>query len=471
MKLYNTLTRRKEDFEPITPGIVNMYVCGPTVYDYIHIGNARPFVIFDTVRRYLEYKGFKVNFVRNFTDVDDKIIKRGNDIGEDAKSVADRFIREFYVDAQGLCLAPAMVSPRVTEEMPEIIDMIGTLIEKGFAYEINGTVYFDTAKFPEYGKLSGKKIDELLSGARVAVEEQKRLPTDFVLWKPAKEGEPAWSSPWGMGRPGWHIECSVMAKKYLGDTLDIHAGGEDLIFPHHENEIAQSECANGKIFAKYWLHNGMILINEKKMAKSEGNFFTVREIAEKYHYDVIRFFILSGNYRMPLNFSADQLNAAAIGLKRVRVAVAELTLIAENSAQKPLTQNEKMLADKADDIRRAFESAMDDDFSTANAITAILDYTAFVNANVITKRPQSPALAALLLQGLKSLSDVLGIKASVEPDDETLQGIMDIVKKREAAREAKDYAESDLLREKLIERGCIVKDTREGMKWLFTGRL
>ncbi|MDR2903054.1 MAG: cysteine--tRNA ligase, partial [Clostridiales bacterium] len=318
MKIYNTLTNQKEELIPLEPNKVKMYVCGPTVYNYIHIGNARPFVVFDAARRFLEYKGYDVTFVQNFTDVDDKIIKRANEENSDMQTVSNRYIDEFFKDADGLNVERASHYPRVTEEMDNIIRMIEALIEKGAAYEVSGTVYFETEKFEGYGKLSGKNIEDLEAGARIAVEEQKKSPMDFVLWKPAKPGEPKWQSPWGEGRPGWHIECSVMAKKYLGDTIDIHAGGEDLIFPHHENEIAQSESANGTPFAKYWLHNGMINVDNKKMSKSKGNFFTVRDIIEKYHYDVIRFFILSGHYRMPLNFSDELLKSAESALTRIR---------------------------------------------------------------------------------------------------------------------------------------------------------
>ena len=340
MKLYNTLTRKKEEFVPLEEGKVKMYVCGPTVYDYIHIGNARPYVIFDTIRRYMEYKGYEVKYVQNFTDVDDKIINKAIKEGVESTVISERYIAEAKKDAEGLNVEPATYNPKVTEEMPEIIEMIKTLIEKGHAYEVNGSVFYDTKSFPDYGKLSGKNIDDLEAGARIEVDTTKKSPMDFVLWKPKKPGEPAWQSPWGEGRPGWHIECSVMAKKYLGDTIDIHAGGEDLIFPHHENEIAQSEAANGVQFAKYWLHNGFINVDNKKISKSLGNFFTLRDIVETIPYDVVRFFILNGHYRSPINFSRELMEAAGNGLDRIKNSYKSL-LFLEKNAQGEMTEEKK----------------------------------------------------------------------------------------------------------------------------------
>ena len=344
MKIYNTLTRKKEEFVPINPGEVRMYVCGPTVYNYIHIGNARPYIIFDTVRRYFEYKGYKVNYVQNFTDVDDKIIKKANEENKTTTEIVEKYIAETLKDADGLNIKRATVHPRVTEEMSEIIALIEILIEKGFAYEINGTVYFNTQAYKAYGKLSKKNQDELEAGARIEVDEDKKHPMDFVLWKPKKEGEPYWESPWGQGRPGWHIECSAMAKKYLGDTIDIHAGGEDLIFPHHENEIAQSEAATGKNFAKYWMHNGFINVDNKKMSKSKGNFFTLREVAQEFPYEVIRFFMLSAHYRSPINFSRELMQSAQSGLERIKNAIINLDHLINHAKEEKMTEKEIILS-------------------------------------------------------------------------------------------------------------------------------
>jgi cysteinyl-tRNA synthetase len=469
MRLFNTLNRRKEDFLPLEDGRVRMYVCGPTVYDFIHIGNARPFVIFDTVRRYLEYKGFHVTFVQNFTDIDDKIIKRGAEEGISADEVANKYIAEFYEDADGLNILRASANPRVTAEMPAIIEMIGTLVDKGFAYTGRAGVYFETAKLPGYGKLSGKDPGDLLAGARVAVEDEKRGPADFVLWKPAKPGEPGWDSPWGRGRPGWHIECSVMAKKYLGDSIDIHAGGEDLIFPHHENEIAQSESANGCVFARYWLHNGMITIGGGKMSKSENNFLTVREIAGKYHYDTIRFFILSGHYRMPLSFGEEPLRAAASALVRIRSCAAELAFIADSSAPGEMTPDEARLAERADEFRRAFEDSMDDDFNTANAVTAVFELVSFANANCVRRRGASAAFARALSGMIAGLCGVLGIRETAALDERREKRVKEMLDARARARAASDWALSDGIRDELTEMGVMIKDTRDGVRWAYTG--
>ncbi|MDE6181970.1 MAG: cysteine--tRNA ligase, partial [Eubacteriales bacterium] len=381
MKVYNTLTRQKEEFIPIEKNKVKMYVCGPTVYDFIHIGNARPYVVFDTVRRYLEYKGYDVTYVQNFTDVDDKIINRANAEGVSMEEISNRYIDEALKDAKLLNVKQSTYNPRVTEEIKEIIEMIEILIENKNAYEKDGTVFFDTNSFKEYGKLSGKKLDELEIGARIKLDEAKKNPTDFVLWKPKKEGEPAWKSPWGEGRPGWHIECSVMAKKYLGEEIDIHAGGEDLVFPHHENEIAQSECCNKKTFAKYWLHNGFINVDNEKMSKSKGNFFTIRDITEKIPYDVVRFFILSGHYRNPINFSQELMEASSNALDRIKNCVKKVNYIIENT-QGQLTEEEKNILNNANEFKPQFEKAMYDDFNTADAITAIFEIVKFANINI-----------------------------------------------------------------------------------------
>lgn len=470
MKLYNTLTRQKEEFVPLEEGKVKMYVCGPTVYNYIHIGNARPYVVFDTIRRYMEYKGYEVNYVQNFTDVDDKIIKRANEENTTMQVISDRYIEEALKDAKGLNIKVATHHPRVTQEMPEIIEMIKTLIEKGFAYEAEGTVYYDTKKFEEYGKLSKKNIDELQAGAseRVDVDNNKKSPMDFVLWKPAKPNEPKWESPWGEGRPGWHIECSVMAKKYLGDTIDIHAGGEDLIFPHHENEIAQSEAANGKPFAKYWMHNGFINVDNKKMSKSLGNFFTLREIASEFPYEVIRFFILNGQYRTPINFSRELVKAAQNGLERIKNCISNLKYILENLEQKGLSEEEKALIPELENFKTDFEKAMDDDFNTADAITAIYELVKFANINV--NENSSKEFAELVDNQLETLTDILGLisneEGSVLIDEAEIEAL---IQKRQDAKKAKDFALADKIREDLKEKGIILEDTRQGVRWTYKG--
>ena len=466
MKVYNTLTRQKEEFVPLEPGKVKMYVCGPTVYDYIHIGNARPYVIFDTIRRYMEYKGYEVNYVQNFTDVDDKIIKKANAEGVDSKVISERYIEEAKKDAEGLNVEPATKNPKVTEEMDEIIEMIKTLIEKGYAYEVNGSVFYDTKSFADYGKLSGKNIDDLEAGARIAVDESKKNPMDFVLWKPKKEGEPYWESPWGQGRPGWHIECSVMAKKYLGDTIDIHAGGEDLIFPHHENEIAQSEAANGKPFAKYWLHNGFINVDNKKMSKSLGNFFTLREIVEHIPYDVVRFFILSGHYRSPINFSRELMEAAGAGLDRIKNAYKSL-LFMESKAQGTMTEDEKKLNEEADKFRVEFERAMDDDFNTADAVTAIFEIAKFANVNV--NENSSKEFVTAIREKMLMLCNILGIKPQDEAKAEQISAdeVEALIAERTAAKKAKDFARADAIRDELSSKGVVIEDTRAGVRWSY----
>lgn len=460
MKILNTLTRRKEEFVPINEGKVGIYVCGPTVYDYIHIGNARPMIVFDTLRRYLEYKGYDVNYVSNFTDVDDKIIKRANEEGVDASVISERYIAEVKKDMAALNVREATTHPKATEEIPDMIEMVKTLIEKGYAYEVNGTVYFRTRKFKDYGKLSKKNIDDLRSGNRdllVSGVDEKEDPLDFVLWKPKKEGEPSWPSPWGDGRPGWHLECSVMSKKYIGDVIDIHAGGEDLVFPHHENEIAQSEAANGTEFARYWMHNGFLKINNEKMSKSLGNFFTVREIAEKYPLQVIRFFMLSAHYRSPLNFSADLVEASKNGLERILTAVDRLKSISGTEGEV-----DKAVADEMDAFVKKYEAAMDDDLNTADAISVIFELVKYANVNVTEE--STKATVELVLNTVTKLCDILGIitekkKEILDTDIEAL------IEERQAARKAKNFARADEIRDQLSDMGIILEDTREGVKW------
>ncbi len=463
MRLYNTLTRKKEEFVPLEENKVKMYVCGPTVYDYIHIGNARPYVIFDTIRRYLEYKGYDVNYVQNFTDVDDKIIKRSIEENVSAKEISDRYVKEAIKDAEGLNVEPATKNPRVTEEMPHIIEMIKTLIEKGFAYAVNGTVYFDTKSFDGYGKLSGKNIDELEAGARIEVDKEKKNPMDFVLWKPFKPGEPKWASPWGEGRPGWHIECSVMAKIYLGDTIDIHAGGEDLIFPHHENEIAQSEAANGKQFSKYWLHNGFINVDNEKMSKSKGNFFTLREIAKEIPYDVIRFFILNGHYRSPINFSRELMEAAGNGLDRIKNCVKDINFIMLNGKAGALTAKEEKLIKECVKFKNRFEESMDDDFNTADAVSAIFEFVKFANVNVRTESTKK--FAEIILSKIIELCGILGIEPLKEETDLDTGKIENLIEKRQLAKKDKNWAEADRIRDELSSMGILIEDTRAGVRW------
>ena len=460
MKILNTLTRRKEEFVPINEGKVGIYVCGPTVYDYIHIGNARPMIVFDTLRRYLEYKGYDVNYVSNFTDVDDKIIKRANEEGVDASVISERYIAEVKKDMAALNVREATTHPKATEEIPDMIEMVKTLIDKGYAYEVNGTVYFRTRKFKDYGKLSKKNIDDLRSGNRdllVSGVDEKEDPLDFVLWKPKKEGEPSWPSPWGDGRPGWHLECSVMSKKYIGDVIDIHAGGEDLVFPHHENEIAQSEAANGTEFARYWMHNGFLKINNEKMSKSLGNFFTVREIAEKDPLQVIRFFMLSAHYRSPLNFSADLVEASKNGLERILTAVDRLKSISGTDGEK-----DKAVAEEMDAFVKKYEAAMDDDLNTADAISVIFELVKYANVNVTEE--STKATVELVLNTVTKLCDILGI--ITEKKEEILDSDIEaLIEERQAARKAKDFARADEIRDQLSDMGIILEDTREGVKW------
>ena len=462
MKIYNTLTKSKEEFVPLEEGKVKMYVCGPTVYNDIHIGNARPMIVFDTVRRYFEYKGYEVNYVSNFTDVDDKIIKKANEEGVTCKEITERYIKSVKEDMAAMNVKPATIHPKATEEIDGMIEMIQTLIDKGHAYEKNGTVYFKTRSFKGYGKLSKKNIDDLESGARIAVNEEKEDPLDFVLWKPKKEGEPAWPSPWSEGRPGWHIECSEMSKKYLGEQIDIHAGGEDLIFPHHENEIAQSEAANGKEFAKYWIHNGFLNIDNKKMSKSEGNFFTVKEIGAKFPLEVLRFFMLSVHYRNPINFSRELMEATQTSLERIKTAVFNLNDLLKTVEDKEMSAEETKELENVAALRAKFEAAMDDDFNTADAISAIFELVKLANSTVSGQN--SKAFVQKVVDEITKLCDILGIVTEQEVellDDEIEQ----LIEERQAARKAKNFARADEVRNLLLEKGIILEDTREGVRW------
>ena len=466
MKIFNTLSRRKEEFVPIEPGKVKMYVCGPTVYNFIHIGNARPMIVFDTVRRYFEYKGYEVNYVSNFTDVDDKIIRKAIEEGVDAETISKRYIAECKKDMEMMNVKPATKNPQATQEIGGMIEMINTLIEKGHAYvAADGTVYFRTKSFKEYGKLSHKNLDDLQSGFReikVTGEEGKEDPTDFVLWKPKKEGEPYWESPWCEGRPGWHIECSEMSKKYLGESIDIHAGGEDLIFPHHENEIAQSECANGKTFANYWMHNAFLNIDNRKMSKSLGNFFTVREISEKYDLQVLRLFMLSAQYRSPLNFSADLMEASKNSLERIRTAAEHQADCLKAAKEGEMTAEEKQNQAAVEELVQKFETAMDDDFNTADAISAIFEIVRLSNSTI--SEASTKAYVSYVKETMDKLCDVLGI--ITEKKEEILDSeVEDLIAKRQQARKDKNFALADEIRGQLLDMGIILEDTREGVKW------
>ena len=466
MKLFNTMSRRKEEFVPLEEGKVRMYVCGPTVYNLIHIGNARPMIIFDTVRRYLEYKGYEVNYVSNFTDVDDKIIKKAIEEGVSAEEISQRYIAECKKDMAGMNVKPATTHPLATQEIDGMIDMIQPLIDKGYAYPVaDGTVYFRVKKFKEYGKLSHKNLDDLQSGFRslqVSGEDQKEDPLDFVLWKPKKEGEPFWKSPWCDGRPGWHIECSVMSKKYLGEEIDIHAGGEDLVFPHHENEIAQSECCNGVPFAKYWMHNAFLNIDNRKMSKSLGNFRTVREIGEQYDLQVLRFFMLNAHYRSPLNFSADLMESSKNALERITEAAARLRDRQAAATVQEATEDEKKLMQEEAAFVTKFEESMDDDFNTADALAAVFELVKFANTNV--QEGSSKEFAGHTLEVMTKLCDVLGL--TLEKKEEILdEEIENLIAERQAARKAKDFARADEIRGLLLDKGIELKDTREGVKW------
>ena len=469
MKVYNTLTRKKEEFVPLEDNKVKMYVCGPTVYNLIHIGNARPMICFDTVRRYLEYKGYDVNYVSNFTDVDDKIIKKANEEGVSAEEISTRYIAECKKDMAGMNIKPATTHPLATQEIPGMIDMIQTLIDRGYAYEKNGTVYYRTRKFEGYGKLSKKNIDELEAGHRddahqlkVSGEDEKEDPLDFVLWKPKKEGEPYWESPWSQGRPGWHIECSVMSKKYLADEIDIHAGGEDLIFPHHENEIAQSEAANGVPFSKYWMHNAFLNIDNKKMSKSLGNFFTVREISEEYDLQVLRFFMLNAHYRNPINFSRELMESAKNSLDRIITSVDNLKHLIANGRQGDMTEEENELLDKTKEFYDKFDAAMDDDFNTADAISAVFELVKYVNSN--SSSDNTTAYLTALKEKITTLTDVLGL--IVDKKEEMLDSEIDeLIARRQQARKDKNFALADQIRDELLSKGIILEDTREGVRW------
>ena len=465
MKVFNTLTKKKEEFVPLEEGKVRMYVCGPTVYNYIHIGNARPMIVFDTVRRYFEYKGYDVNYVSNFTDVDDKIIKKAIEEQVSAQEISQRYIAECKKDMAGMNVKPATKHPLATEEICGMVEMISELIEKGYAYEKNGTVYFSTRKFKDYGKLSHKNLDDLRSGGRsllVSGEDEKEDPLDFVLWKPKKEGEPFWKSPWSDGRPGWHIECSVMSRKYLGEQIDIHAGGEDLVFPHHENEIAQSEAANGKEFARYWMHNAFLNIDNRKMSKSLGNFRTVREISEQYDLQVLRFFMLSAHYRSPLNFSAELMETSKNGLERIINATDNLKHLLGAATVEEMSVEEKEAFAKTDAYVEEFEKAMDDDFNTADAIAAIFDLVKYANTTATAE--SSKEYLQSLLDRIVKLGDVLGL--ILDKKEELLDAdIEKLIEERQAARKAKDFARADAIRDELLEKGIILKDTREGVQW------
>ena len=466
MKLFNTMSRRKEEFVPLEEGKVRMYVCGPTVYNLIHIGNARPMIIFDTVRRYLEYKGYEVNYVSNFTDVDDKIIKKAIEEGVSSDEISQRYIAECKKDMAGMNVKPATTHPLATQEIDGMIDMIQTLIDKGYAYPVaDGTVYFRVKKFKEYGKLSHKNLDDLQSGFRslqVSGEDQKEDPLDFVLWKPKKEGEPFWKSPWCDGRPGWHIECSVMSRKYLGEEIDIHAGGEDLVFPHHENEIAQSECCNGVPFAKYWMHNAFLNIDNRKMSKSLGNFRTVRQIGEQYDLQVLRFFMLNAHYRSPLNFSADLMESSKNALERITDAAARLRDRQTAASVQEASEDEKQMMQEEAGFITKFEEAMDDDFNTADALAAVFELVKFANTNV--QEGSSAELAAYTLEVMTKLCDVLGLILD-KKDDILDEEIENLIAERQAARKAKDFARADEIRGLLLDKGIELKDTREGVKW------
>lgn len=462
MKVYNTLTRKKEELVPITPGEIKMYACGPTVYNYIHIGNARPLCIFDILRRYLEYRGYKVTFVQNFTDIDDKIIRRANEEHVDFSEISERYIKEFWTDADGLNVRHATVNPKATENIDAIIHIISTLIEKGYAYEAQGDVYFSTEKFKDYGKLSHQPLEDLEAGARIMVGEVKREPMDFAVWKAAKPGEPAWDSPWGKGRPGWHIECSAMNWRYLGDTIDIHCGGQDLIFPHHENEIAQSECFTGKPFAHYWMHNGYINVDNVKMSKSLGNFFTVRDVAEKYGYEPIRYLLISAQYRSPINYSTDIIEQCISALNRLYTCRDSLDFELKNASDAE-HDGDRAIIDGFGKYREQFIDAMDDDLNTADAIASIFELVRDINTNVVGKTP-SKALVEGAISVFDELTGVLGLVYNRKT--ETLDSDIEaLIEARTNARKEKNWAEADRIRDQLKEMGIVLDDTAQGVKW------
>jgi len=464
MKVYNSLTNKKEEFKPIDPNEVKMYSCGPTVYNYFHIGNARPFIIFDTLRRYLEYIGYNVKFVQNFTDIDDKMIKNANAEGITVKELADRFIEEYFIDAKGLGIKEATVHPKATENIEAIIDTVKKLEEKGYAYNVDGNVYFRTKKFKEYGKLSHQPLEDLESGARIEINEDKEDPMDFVLWKNKKEGEPYWESPWGQGRPGWHIECSAMVNKYLGETIDIHSGGKDLIFPHHENEIAQSEAITGKPFANYWLHNGFINVDNRKMSKSEGNFFTVRDIVKEFDYQTIRFFMLSAHYRSPINFSKELIMQADTGLSRIHNTVKNLGFILSSASDEKMSAEEEKSYNEFLTYKEKFKEAMDDDLNTADAISHIFTLVREVNSRINNDGSYSKEYIEKTVALINELTDVLGISAKSEEDDLSAE-VEALIEKRQEARKNKDFKLADEIRDRLTEMGIVLEDTRQGVKW------
>lgn len=462
MKLFNTLTRQKDEFVPINEGEVKMYSCGPTVYNFFHIGNARPFIIFDTLRRYLKYKGYKVSFVQNFTDIDDKMINKANELGITVKQLADQYIDEYFVDAKGLGINEADIHPRATENIDAIIEIIEKLIENGYAYNVDGNVYYSTKKFKEYGKLSHQPLEDLESGARIEINQDKKDPMDFVLWKKQKSGEPAWESPWGLGRPGWHIECSAMANKYLNKTIDIHSGGQDLIFPHHENEIAQSEAANGCQFSKYWVHNGYINVDNKKMSKSLGNFFTVRDVAKEFDYEVIRFFMLSAHYRSPINFSKDLMSSAKSALDRIYTCIETLNFLSENSSIRDIKESEIQTKAAMDGYKQKFLDAMDDDLNTADAISELFEIVSESNKSLTADSEPSKEILNYTISMLNELGGVLGLfqrDSAMVPDE-----VNDLLKQRDEARANKDWTKSDEIRDELKEMGFAVKDTAKGQQ-------
>ena len=463
MKIFNTMTRSKEEFKPLEEGKVKMYVCGPTVYNYIHVGNARPFIIFDTLRRYLEYRGYDVTFVQNFTDVDDKIIKRGHEEGIAPEEIAQKYIKEYFVDADGLGIKRASVHPQVTENIEQIIEFVKELEDKGYAYAVNGDVYFDTQKFEGYGKLSGIKQEELEAGSRIEINDQKKHPMDFVLWKAKKEGEPGWTSPWGEGRPGWHIECSVMSRRYLGDTIDIHAGGQDLKFPHHENEIAQSEARSGKTFSNYWMHNEYININNEKMSKSKGNFFTVRDISKLYDLEVVRLFMLSTHYRNPINFSDEILNQSKAGLERLYNAKERVEFIISKLNDNAENADELKLEEELNSFRQRFIEAMDDDLNTADALSIIFELARFMNSNV--NENSTKEFANKVLGEFNELTGVLNIVNKKHEEDMLDEEIEALIQKRTEAKKNRDFKLADEIRDELLEKGIVLEDTRQGVKW------
>lgn len=466
MKIYNTMSREKQEFVPITKGEVKMYSCGPTVYDYFHIGNARPFIIFDTLRRYLEYLGYKVTFVQNFTDIDDKMINRANKEGITVKELGERFIAEYFKDAEALGIKKATIHPKATENIDAIIDVVKHLEEKGFAYNVGGNVYFRTKQFSGYGKLSNQPLEELEAGARIDIADEKEDPMDFALWKAQKPGEPAWESPWGAGRPGWHIECSAMVNKFLGNTIDIHSGGKDLIFPHHENEIAQSECANGCEFANYWMHNGYININNQKMSKSLGNFFTIRDITKKYKPEVVRFFMLSAHYRSPVNFSDELMMQAQSAMERVYTCLENLDFLLKNAKERPENDSENELLSALSKAKKRFCDAMDDDLNTADAISAIFDIVAVANKTFSDNGDNAKTAITQTISLIHEIGDVLGLFEENEKEDIDAE-IEALIEKRNEARKNKDFAEADRIRDELKARNIILKDTPMGVKWSY----